>query len=686
MINGKLLQPKQLNQQLRLQTKVGLNCSYPHKRLGLLVLALAPIILSACSNIPSAYNDSHRSNNGVESSKPVEKRANTAPNPVQQAMFSGVDAINAGDPLRANHEFNLAIARDLKNPALHAANGLAYHLRTRAGETDMFDLAETGYLVALEQRHDYQSVALQLAHLYLENKRYLQAQRAASYALKLDGSSVEALYLLASASYTLGDVELALWSIEKARALAPQNKLLARMVPAIYGAAGLTNEADTFVNARQDTFSQEDSVKFKNRIEQWKVAYETDGVPASVVAQADLPANSVEGIAAPVAPVVEEAKPLRGKPDDQGPMSYSWSDCAQQLSVNNAQASTNPPGTVDETLTMPNLPSPCRGRPLPQMAIIDVVILRTNELSTSNNGINLLENLAVTVSQVSNKIASSVVGAAAGSTLTRNVGLGTSTGSAIAYSLNIANVTAQNTEVVARPSLLVLDRQPAQFFSGSNLSIGVSGVAGGASSLTQVNIGISLSVTPTFIDNNQMLLNVKAARTFFEPISGSSSTFTQSLQTSRNMVSAATKVNINETLVLSGLTEHELISGSSGVPILKDIPGIQYLFSKSTVQNFNKTVLILITPRRVVAYGEALDKVAELQKTDKTEPKVLQDTRARALKELGGRWPTLYHAIRNMARKDRVFGAHTNDIVIDDWTLPPRMHKILQETLDSLYL
>jgi Flp pilus assembly secretin CpaC len=152
------------------------------------------------------------------------------------------------------------------------------------------------------------------------------------------------------------------------------------------------------------------------------------------------------------------------------------------------------------------------------------------------------------------------------------------------------------------------------------------------------------------------------------------------------MVSAATKVNINETLVLSGLTEHELISGSSGVPILKDIPGIQYLFSKNTVQNFNKTVLILITPRRVVAYGEALDKVAELQTTDKTEPKVLQETRARALKELGGRWPTLYHAIRNMARKDRVFGAHTNDIVIDDWTLPPRMHKILQETVDSLYL
>lgn len=191
----------------------------------------------------------------------VEKPSNAAMNPVRLSMQSGVDAIIAGDAKLANHEFNLAIARDLKNPSLHAANALAYQIRTRAGERDLFDLAETGYLVALEQQHDFQNAAIQLAHLYLENKRYVQAQRAAAYALKLEAENVEALYLLASASYSLGDVELALWAIEQARVYAPQDQRVARMVPAIYAEAGLTNEAEAFLNDQSSTLSKQDSDK-----------------------------------------------------------------------------------------------------------------------------------------------------------------------------------------------------------------------------------------------------------------------------------------------------------------------------------------------------------------------------------------------------------------------------------------
>jgi hypothetical protein len=151
------------------------------------------------------------------------------------------------------------------------------------------------------------------------------------------------------------------------------------------------------------------------------------------------------------------------------------------------------------------------------------------------------------------------------------------------------------------------------------------------------------------------------------------------------MVSAATKIRINETLVLSGLTERELMTGTSGVPILKDIPGVQYLFSKNTVQNFNKTVLILITPRQIMAYGESLEKVNELQKSDKVEPKLLQETRQRALKELGGRWPNLYRAIRQMSRSERAFGVRANDIELEDWNRPQRIQKILQDAVNSLY-
>lgn len=657
-------------------------------------LLLLSTMLTACSTLQTR-SVGQVNPSTAKSGVGVENRADTAMNPVRLSMKSGVDALVAGDAKLANHEFNLAIARDLKNPSLHAANALAYQIRTRAGERDLFDLAETGYLVALEQQHDFQNAALQLSHLYLENKRYLQAQRAAAYALKLEAENVEALYLLASASYSLGDVELAVWAIEKARVYAPQDERVTRMVPAIYAEAGLSHEAEAFLNEKQSIFNQQDSDKLKHRLAQWKVAYAAgDSDTASAQGQGDVvdpsKVNTTDGGSVSAVANVEPSKSA-----EQGPMAYAWSDCVQRLSANTGSSQSNGGSDdsqsssstkVDETIAMPSLPSPCNGRALPQMAIIDVVILRTNELSTSSTGINLLENLAVTIQQSSNKVSKSIDNEAytSASTLTRNVGLGTSAGGAIAYSLNIANVSGQTTEVVSRPSLQVLDRQPAQFFSGSKISIGLAGGVGGSSTLNEVNVGLSLSVTPTFIDENQLLLNVKATHTFFEPVTGTS-TFSQSLQTSRNMVAAATKIRVNETLVLSGLTERELMSGTSGVPVLKDIPGVQYLFSKNTVQNFNKTVLILITPRRIMAYGEAMEKVNELEKTDKVEPKLLQETRQRALKELGGRWPNLYRAIRQMSRTERAFGVRANDIELEDWNRPKRVQKILQDAVNSLY-
>jgi len=625
-------------------------------------LVLLSLALAACATQPGGGDDD-------AATIRVEHRVGEVSNPVRRAMRAGVDAVVAGDAQGANRAFNLAIARDLKNPALHAANALAYQLRMRQGERDLFDLAETGYLVALEQRHDFQDAARQLAHLYLENKRFRQAQRAAAYALELEPTDVEALHLLASASYSLGDVDLALWAVERGRDLAPLDRLGARMTPTIYAAAGLYEHAEAFIAAQGDGFGKLDSARLSKRVGQWKNAY------AALASAA--PGSTAPG---PTEPGPTEPG------DSQGAVAYAWSDCVQQINAAGGSAyGGQTPVQGDETTPLPSLPSPCKGRAMPRMAIVDVVILRTNESRTSSHGINFLENLAVTIQQSSNRVRNSSNSGPTGeaTTWTRDIGLGTSAGGAVAYSLNIANVTGQTTEVIARPSLLVLDRQASQFFSGSNVSIGLPGAVGGSSSLNQINVGVSLSVTPTFVDDNRMLLNVKAARTFFEPITGSS-TFAQSLQTSRNMVLAATKVNLDETLVLSGLTDHESIRGSSGVPVLKDVPALQYLFSKDTAQNFDKTVLVLITPRRAKSYGGALDQTEAAPTGDSAEPRRLRELRGQALKELDARWPALSRGMRVMDRSERAFGVRTNDIKIDDWNRPERIRTILQEAADSL--
>jgi Tfp pilus assembly protein PilF len=649
-------------------------------------------LLSGCNSL--------QNNTKITDNPSIKKSVMT---PSRQALLHGMKAIDDGNPKLANYELTLAIKNDLKNPYLHAANALAFHIRSRAGEQGMFELAETGYLVAIEQKHDFENAAVQLAHLYIENKNYDKAQRAAVYATKLQANNIEALHLLASASYSLGDSELALWSIEQARSYAPNDKRSALMVPAIYSAAGLSEEANLFLKNNSKTFSATDSDKIKSRIDQWKVAYTLASVENKEVGN-----SSTTNVVPLIAQDSDKKDPTESgqksessqptetsKPEDQGPLSYSWADCTQQLVAGTgdskeggglADSQITGAVKVDETFAMKGLPSPCKGREMPKIAIIDVVILRTNEISTSNTGINLLENLGVTIQQSSNKVSTTTDSdpRTQTTTVTRNIGLGTTAAGAISYSLNIANVSGQTTEVVSRPSLQVLDRQPSQFFSGSSITIGLTGGVGSSNTLNEVNVGLSMSVTPTFIDDNQLLLNVKAVHTFFEPVTATSS-FSQSLQTSRNMVVSATKINLNETLVLSGLTEKESFTGTSGVPILKDIPGLQYFFSRKVVQSFNKTVLILITPRRMVSYGETLEKVNELKKTSNKEPKILQDTRAQALKELGGRWPNLFHTFKNMSRSERSFAARTNDIDVEDWSKPNRLHKFLQDAANALY-
>lgn len=637
-----------------------------------MALSVAGVVLSACSIGGGAGDRAVDAAGGAAAGRGAQ-------GPLALAMRAGVDAINEGDAPRANQEFNLAIARDLKNPALHAANALAYQLRMRAGERDLFDLAETGYLIALEQRHDFQSAALQLAHLYFDSHRYPQAQRAAAYALKLDGGSTEALYLLAGASYYLGDAEMALWAIDRAQALAPQDLVGIRILPAIYAQAGLISEAQSFLDAHRDVLGTQGGENLGRRVGEWKVAYET-AVAAGKPSEA--PASEAKTADAKAAKAAEAP--------NQGPLAYAWSDCPQQVTDRAASAAPAAAGegkTADETAALAALPSPCRGRGMPRMAVVDVTIVRTDDVATSSHGINLLDSLALTVQRSATRTVTKTTGEPDSTTtvLTSTVGLGTSAAGAIAYSLNLANVGGQRAEVIAKPSLIMLDRQPSQFFSGSNVSIGVAANSGGTSSLEQINIGVSLSVTPTFISDDQILLNVKAVRTLFEPITTTSSTFSQSLEVSRNMVSAAANVRVNETLVLSGLTAHETARNKSGVPLLKDVPGVQYLFSRDTTELVDQTVLILITPRAITNYGQALDQIDALKDDGKTEPKLLRETRARALKELGGRWPTLYELIHVLDRNARAFDVRSTDIRFDDWQKPPHLQRVLKDVADALY-
>ena len=63
-------------------------------------------------------------------------------------------------------------------------------------------------------------------------------------------------------------------------------------------------------------------------------------------------------------------------------------------------------------------------------------------------------------------------------------------------------------------------------------------------------------------------------------------------------MNANVAMKFGETLILSGLSERDTGVSNSGVPVLRDVPLAQYLFSRKSERDFQKSVLIMITPRR----------------------------------------------------------------------------------------
>jgi len=78
-------------------------------------------------------------------------------------------------------------------------------------------------------------------------------------------------------------------------------------------------------------------------------------------------------------------------------------------------------------------------------------------------------------------------------------------------------------------------------------------------------------------------------------------------------MNANVQLEFGQTLVLGGLSEKETTRTRSGVPLLQDIPGLQYLFSSLSTSSFQRSVLILITPRDPYFTYRDDDEVQEIK-------------------------------------------------------------------------
>ena len=236
------------------------------------------------------------------------------------------------------------------------------------------------------------------------------------------------------------------------------------------------------------------------------------------------------------------------------------------------------------------------------MVMVDVVIIRSEERRATDKGLNLLSGLVLTLPTSTNSFNFTSTRTAndpgtGANTLVNTFAYSVPLQVSAAYSLNIFNDNNDKNEILARPSLVAMDGKPSEFFTGAVFHVELTGVAGSEGSVEEVPVGIRLKVTPTFKSKGMVELEVTADRAFLEGRS-SDAGFNNFVQVTKTTVTANVVMKFGDTLIISGLSEKETEKLNDGVPLLQDIPGLQYLFSHEDTLDFTKSVLILLTPRQ----------------------------------------------------------------------------------------
>ena len=164
-----------------------------------------------------------------------------------------------------------------------------------------------------------------------------------------------------------------------------------------------------------------------------------------------------------------------------------------------------------------------------------------------------------------------------------------------------AAASESRVNVIQKPRIQTSHATPASIFIGSTVPYVSStyyggGYAGGpSSSFQQLRVGIGLNVTP-FI-NADGLVVMKIDETIDE-ISGSTAItgVGDVPNTTSRTLSAEVAVHDGETIILGGFIRNSETKTKSGVPILKDIPLLGYLFRSTGDAKERKELIVLMRP------------------------------------------------------------------------------------------
>jgi pilus assembly protein CpaC len=152
---------------------------------------------------------------------------------------------------------------------------------------------------------------------------------------------------------------------------------------------------------------------------------------------------------------------------------------------------------------------------------------------------------------------------------------------------------------LARPSLVALSGQSASFLAGGEFPVPVPNGEGNGISIEYKEFGVRLTLTPTVVGSNRILLKVAPEVSELDYSSGVTiaGTTVPALNVRRTDTSIA--LADGESFVVSGLISARNIASVDKFPGLGDIPVLGALFRSSSIDREERELLMVVTPHLV---------------------------------------------------------------------------------------
>jgi type IV pilus secretin PilQ/predicted competence protein len=149
-------------------------------------------------------------------------------------------------------------------------------------------------------------------------------------------------------------------------------------------------------------------------------------------------------------------------------------------------------------------------------------------------------------------------------------------------------------KLLASPVITTMDNKQALIQMGQKIPVKQFDASGNVVT-TFVEVGTILRVTPHRTSENRILMNLKPERSSYQFDPNGVIINTNNAET--NVV-----VENGQPAVIGGLTSQEKKTTKTGLPVLKDLPFIGYLFSYTQDEIINRELIITVTPK-IVAKG-----------------------------------------------------------------------------------